>query len=62
MTDPRELDKLTKKCTDSLGYYIHEAERTCELLNAITRHPVSDDKRKELRFRCLFQVWMANLS
>jgi hypothetical protein len=48
MAHPTELDRLTRKCTDSLAYYIEEAKRTCKLLNAITRHPVSEDERKEL--------------
>jgi hypothetical protein len=48
MTDPTELDKLTKKCTDSLGHYIKEAQATCALLGSITRHPISEESRREL--------------
>jgi hypothetical protein len=48
MADPTGLEELTKKCTQSLARYIKEAQRTCSLLDAIKRHPVSDAECREL--------------
>ena len=48
MADPAELKELTKECMESLARYIKEAERTCSLLGAIKRHPVSEVEREEL--------------
>jgi hypothetical protein len=48
MADPSELEELTRECTQYMAHYIKEAERTCSLLGAIKRHPVSEAERGEL--------------
>jgi hypothetical protein len=49
MVHRSELDRLTRECTEVLSRYIKEAERTCTLLVAIIRHPVSEEERERLR-------------
>lgn len=43
-----KLQDLHNKCVRSLRNYMAEANKTCQLLNAITKFPVSMEERMEI--------------
>jgi hypothetical protein len=46
--DPKQFEALHARCCEALKYYVHEAERMCELFGQCLPEPSSMQTRSEL--------------